>query len=108
MAPLCGAHRDPEFTSGQLRPGAGLTPKDVDVLVESDRLTVRSKTKHEHRKKEGDLHLCEFHRGNLYRSIALPSPVVPEKAKAEMKDGMLTVILPSVKERAGRKIPIES
>ncbi|MGH7411028.1 MAG: Hsp20 family protein [Candidatus Methylomirabilis sp.] len=34
---------------------AGLTPKDVEVLVESDRLTVKANTKHEHRKEEGDL-----------------------------------------------------
>jgi len=84
---------------------AGLTPKDVEVLVEPERLTVRAATKHEHRKEEGDLRFCEFHRGKLYRSIALPSPVLPEEGKAELKEGMLTVTLP--KEKAGRKIPIE-
>ncbi len=87
---------------------AGLTPKDVEVLAEPNRLTVRAGTKHHHRKEEGDLHFCEFHQGNLYRSIALPSTVVPEKGKAEMKEGMLTVTLPKAKEPAGKKIPIKS
>jgi HSP20 family protein len=86
---------------------AGLTPKDVKVQVEPDRLTVRAATKHEHRKEEGDLQFCEFHQGSLYRSIALPATVVPEKAKAEMKEGMLTVTLPKAKEPAGKKIPIK-
>lgn len=86
---------------------AGLTPKDVEVLVEADRLTVKAHTKHEHRKEEGHLAFCEFHRGNLFRSIALPSEVVPDKAKAEMKDGLLTVILPKVKEPGGHKIVIK-
>jgi len=86
---------------------AGLTAKDVEVLAEPNRLTVRANTKHEHRKEEGRPQFCEFHKGILYRSIALPSAVVPEKAKAEMKDGMLTVTLPKAKEPAVRKIPIK-
>jgi len=68
---------------------------------------VRAATKHEHRKEEGNLHLCEFHQGNLYRSIALPATVAPEKAKAEMKEGILTVTLPKAKGPSGRKIRIE-
>lgn len=86
---------------------AGLTPKDVEILVEPNRLTVRADTKHEHGKEEGDLYFCEFHQGCLYRSIALPSTVVPEKAKAQMKEGMLTVTLPKAKEPAGRRAPIK-
>jgi HSP20 family protein len=87
---------------------AGMTPKDVEVQVEPDRLTVRATTTHEHRKEEGDLHFCEFHRGSLYRSVALPAAVVPEKAKAEMKEGLLIVTMPKVKEPARKKIPIEA
>ncbi|MEK6662054.1 MAG: Hsp20/alpha crystallin family protein [candidate division NC10 bacterium] len=86
---------------------AGLTPKDVEVRVEPDRVTVRAATSHEHRKEEGGLHFCEFHQGSLYRSIRLPAAVVPEKAKAELREGFLTVTLPKAKEPAGKKIPIE-
>ena len=86
---------------------AGLTAKDVEVLAEPNRLTVRADTKHGHRKEEGDVRFCEFHKGSLYRSIVLPCPVVPEKAKAEMKEGILTVTLPKAKEPAGKKIPIK-
>ena len=86
---------------------AGIAAKDVKVQVEPDRLTVRAATKHEHRKEEGDLQFCEFHQGRLYRSIALPAAVVPEKARAEMKEGILTVTLPKAKEPAGKKIPIK-
>jgi len=86
---------------------AGIAAKDVKVQVEPDRLTVRAATKHEHRTEEGDLQFCEFHRGRLYRSIALPATVVPEKVRAEMKEGVLTVTLPKAKEPAGKKIPIK-
>jgi HSP20 family molecular chaperone IbpA len=86
---------------------AGIAAKDVKVQVEPDRLTVRAATKHEHRKGEGDLQFCEFHQESLYRSIALPATVVPEKVQAEMKVGILTVALPKAKEPAGKKIPIK-
>lgn len=86
---------------------AGIAAKDVKVQVEPDRLTVRAATSHEHRKEEGGLHFCEFHQGSLYRSIRLPAAVVPEKAKAELREGFLTVTLPKAKEPAGKKIPIE-
>lgn len=97
-------------TDGELRACfalAGLTAKDVEVLVEPNHLTVRAATKHEDRKEEGTCHFCEFHQGKLYRSIGLPSTVSPEKAKAQMKEGMLTVILPKAKEPAGKKSPIK-
>lgn len=97
-------------TDGELRASfalAGLSAKDVEVLVEPNHLTVRAATQHEDRQEEGTCHFCEFHQGDLYRSMALPSTVIPEKAKAEMKEGMLTVILPKGKESAGKKIPIK-
>ena len=94
-------------TDGEFRASfalAGLTAKDVEVLVEPNHLTVRAVTTHEDRKEEGACHFCEFHRGELYRSMALPSTVIPEKAQAEMKEGILTVVLPKGKEPAGKKI----
>jgi HSP20 family molecular chaperone IbpA len=98
-------------TDGELRASfalAGLTAKDVKVLIEPNHLTVRAATQHEDRKEEGACHFCEFHRGALYRSMALPSTVIPEKAQAEMKEGMLTVVLPKGKKvPVAKKIPIK-
>ena len=97
-------------TDGELRINfalAGLTAKNVKVLVEPNHLTVRAVTTREDRKEEGTCHFCEFHRGEIYRSMALPSTVIPGKAQAEMKEGMLTVILPKEKEPAGKKIRIK-
>src|SRR5574337_489482 len=97
-------------TDGELRASfalAGLTAKNVKVLAEPNHLTVRAATRHEDRKEEGTCHFCEFHRGELYRSIALPSTVIPDKAQAEMKEGMLTVVLPKGKAPVAKKIPIK-
>lgn len=97
-------------TDGELRVSfalAGLTARNVKVLVEPNHLTVRAATAHEDRKEEGTCHFCEFHRGELYRSMALPSTVIPEKAQAEMKDGMLTVVLPKGNGSGGGKVRIK-
>jgi HSP20 family protein len=97
-------------TDGEFRASfalAGLTAKHVKVLVEPHHLTVRAATKHEDRKEEGTCHFCEFHRGELYRSMALPRSVIPEKAQAEMEDGMLTVVLPKGNGSGGRRVPMK-
>lgn len=97
-------------TDGELRASfalAGLTAKDVKVLVEPNHLTVRAATQHEDRKEEGTCHFCEFHRGALYRSLALPSTIIPDKAQAEMKEGMLAVVLPKGNGSGGKKALIK-
>ncbi len=97
-------------TDGELRASfalAGLTAKDIKILVEPNHLTVRVITKHKGRKEEWTCHFSELHRGELYRSMALPSTVIPEKVQAEMKDGMLTVILPKGNEPTHKKIRIK-
>lgn len=102
-------------TDGEFRASfalAGLTATNVKVLAEPDHLTVRAAIKHEDRKEEGTCHFCEFHRGELYRSLALPNTVIPEKAQAEMTEGMLTVILPKgngvVKKAQTKRAPARS
>ncbi len=85
---------------------AGLTAKNVKVLAEPNHLTVRAATQHVDRKEGETCHFCEFHRGELYRSMALPSTVIPEKAQAEMKEGLLTVILPKKNGPVSKKIRV--
>jgi HSP20 family protein len=97
-------------TDGELRASfalAGLTARNVKVLVEPNHLTVRAATKHEDRKAEGICHFCEYHRGELYRSLALPSTIIPDRAQAEMNEGMLTVVLPKGNGSGGKKAPIK-
>lgn len=96
-------------TSGEFQASfalAGLTAKDIEVLAEPHHLTVRAATQHEDRKEEGVYHFCEFHQGTLYRSMVLPSGVIPEKGRAEMKEGLLKVILPKGHAPVTKKSPI--
>ena len=82
---------------------AGVDPKDLAVTVTSDALLIKGKGAHEHRVEHGTVHLCEFSRGGLFRSIHLPEPIVPEKVTAKYRDGLLTVTAPISQSSAASK-----
>lgn len=43
----------------------------------------------------------------FYRAMALPSEVIPEKAKAKYKDGVLELTIPKTEAKKKNKIEIE-
>jgi HSP20 family protein len=70
----------------------GLDPKDVEILVEGDVLTIRGEKKSETEDK--DRHFSERYYGRFERSLRLPFEVEDDKAEAAFKNGVLTVTLP--------------
>lgn len=68
--------------------------KEIKVNVQPARLTICGK--HETKAKEGKTTTTESK--ELFCSIALPCEVKPDTAKAELKDGLLTITLPKVEE----------
>jgi len=70
----------------------GLDPKDVEILVEGDVLTIRGEKKSETEDKSR--HFSERYYGRFERSLRLPFEVEDEKAEASFKNGVLTVTLP--------------
>jgi HSP20 family protein len=83
----------------------GMTEKDVELLVEDGVLTLRGEKKSE----SEDRGYSERFYGRFERRIALPSGVDEEKAKAEFRDGILSVTLPWNREaERGRRIPINT
>ncbi len=69
----------------------GVDPKDIGIEVTPESLLVKAETRHEHREDRGQVHICEFEAGNMFRSIPFPKAINPEKVKAEFKDGVLNV-----------------
>ena len=85
----------------------GMTEKDVELLVEDGVLTLRGEKKSETEDK--DRGYSERCYGRFERRIALPAGVDEENAKAEFRDGVLTVTLPlSAEAERGRRIPINA
>jgi len=85
----------------------GMAEKDVELLLEDGVLTLRGEKKSEIQDK--DRGYSERYYGRFERRIALPSGVDEENAKAEFRDGVLTVRLPkSAEAERGRRIPINA
>jgi HSP20 family protein len=84
----------------------GVDPKDVEIRVEDGTLYLKGQRKFEIEVKEENYHRVERSYGSFTRSFALPSSVNSEKAKAEYKDGLLTLTLPKREEAKPKTIQI--
>ena len=84
----------------------GVDPKDVDVRVENNVLTLRGERKFDSDVKKEGYHRVERPYGSFGRSFTLPTVVETEKIKAEYKDGVLRVTLPKREEAKAKQISI--
>ena len=85
----------------------GMEPKDIKIDVTPEELLIRGETKTERKDERGSqVYYSEFQSGSLFRSIRFPKPVDPNRVRAEMKNGLLTVIAPISEEAKGRRVDI--
>jgi HSP20 family protein len=84
----------------------GVDPKDVDVRVENNVLTLRGERKFASEVKREQYHRVERAYGTFSRSFTLPNVVDTEKIKAEYKDGVLRMSLPKKEEAKPKHISI--
>jgi HSP20 family protein len=73
---------------------AGTDPKDIDISITHDMVTIRGQRKSEHEIKTADYYHQELYWGAFSRSIILPADVDPDRAKASYKNGVLTIRMP--------------
>ena len=73
---------------------AGIEPKQFNVQVTPTELVVGAHVHHADREQEGEVVLCEFANGPLFRSFEFPEPVDPARVSAEYRNGMLRVTAP--------------
>ena len=86
----------------------GIKPDDVQINITGDVLHIKGEMKHEEEKQEKAWHMREQRWGAFERSIALPTDVVADKAKAEFENGVLTVTLPKAEEVKPKTINIKA
>ena len=84
----------------------GLDPKDVDVRVENNVLTLRGQRKLEETVTKDSFHRVERSYGSFTRSFTLPNVVDTEKIQATYKDGVLRLTLPTKEEAKPKQIVI--
>ena len=84
----------------------GVDPKDVDVRVENNLLTLRGERKFDNEVKRDSYHRVERAYGAFSRSFTLPNVVDTGNIKAEYRDGVLHMTLPKREEAKPRQIQI--
>jgi HSP20 family protein len=84
----------------------GVEPKDVDIRVENNVLSLRGERKFDTEVKKESYHRVERAYGAFSRSFTLPTTVDTEHIQAEFKDGVLRVTLPKREEAKPKQISI--
>jgi len=85
----------------------GIDPKDVDVRVENNVLTLRGERKFDGEVKRESCHRVERAYGTFSRSFTLPNVVDTQAIKAEFKDGVLRVTMPKREEAKPKQIQVQ-
>lgn len=85
---------------------AGVKPEDLDVSINNDMVTVKGERKNEEVVENGNYYYQECYWGGFSRSVLLPVDVIPEKADAALKNGILTIRLPKADTTKTKKIQV--
>jgi len=86
----------------------GVDPKDVEISVTDNLLTIRGEKKQEKEEKKRNYHYVERSFGSFHRSIPLPSSVDSNKVDAHYKNGVLTVTLQKRPEAKPKRIAVKT
>jgi HSP20 family protein len=86
----------------------GLKAEDVQISVTADVLTLRGEFKEETEQNEKTYHLRENRYGAFERQVMLPIDVQTDKAKADLENGVLTIVLPKVETVKPKTINIKA
>src|SRR6202040_4322439 len=81
-------------------------PKDLDIRVENNILTIRGERKFENKVNEDNYLRIERAYGSFSRSFSLANSVKPEAIKADYHDGVLTLSLPKREEAKPKQIKV--
>lgn len=87
----------------------GVAKEDLNVYIDEGTIKLSGQTRRENEFKDEDVYRAERYYGNFSRTIPLPAEVKSDEAKAEYKDGILTITVPKVEpsKGKGRRIDIQ-
>ena len=84
----------------------GVKRDDLEVTLTGARLQINGKREAEHETKTDTLYTYERSYGNFSRVFTLPPGIDAEHVKSELKEGVLTLVVPKRAEAVGKKISI--
>ncbi len=85
----------------------GVDKKDVSIKITDNLLTIKGEVKKEQEEKKKNYYRQEIAYGAFSRTIQLPADVKTEEAKANMKNGVLEIVIPKTEKAKAKEIKID-
>ncbi len=86
---------------------AGVRPEDIDITVANDMVTIKGSRRKEESISQDDYFYQECYWGNFSRSVIIPVDIDSESIEADLKDGILTVIIPKAAKAKTKKVKVK-
>ena len=84
----------------------GIKAEDLEVSLTGNRLTITGKRENEKETKQETFYTYEREYGRFTRAFTLPDGIDVDHLRTELKDGVLTLVVPKKAEAQAKKIPI--
>lgn len=85
----------------------GVNEKDLEISIQGNRISVSGKRESEQKKESEKLYVYERSYGTFSRSFTLPDDIDSDKTAAQLKDGVLTVMVPKRPGAQAKRIPLQ-
>lgn len=85
----------------------GMEPKDIDISIVGNTLTIKGERKASKEAKKEDYFISEVRYGSFERTLTLPEGVKIDNIRANYKNGILEIAMPVEKAALPRKVTIE-
>lgn len=86
---------------------AGVRPEDIDITVANDMVTIKGSRRKEEVINQDDYFYQECYWGGFSRSVIIPVDIDSEEIEADLKDGILTVIIPKAAKAKTKKVKVK-
>lgn len=86
---------------------AGVRPDDIDITVANDMVTIKGSRSREEKITQDDYFYQECYWGSFSRSVIVPVDIDSEQIEADLKDGILTVIIPKAAKAKTKKVKVK-
>jgi len=86
----------------------GVEPGKVQIEVEDNTLGLRGERAWAEPREDAAYHRREREQGQFRRVVRMPGRLAGEEAKAEYRDGVLTIRVPKAKETRPRRVEIQA
>lgn len=87
---------------------AGVNPEDIDISITNDMVTIRGKRIKDEKISAENYYYQELYWGAFSRSVILPVEIDADRAKASIKNGILTIKLPKLEKIKTKKISVRA